>query len=92
MEVKVDSSPFGSRTRTRVLLALLIGESYARELARALDVPVSVVQKAIRTLETDQLIAGRLVGRTRLYCLNPRYFASSEKKASSGDSVVFAGQ
>lgn len=73
------SSPFGSQTRTRVLLALrLLEETYPRELARLLDIPLSVVQKAIRSLETDALVTGRSVGRTRAFRLNPSYFAKSE--------------
>ena len=75
MEVKT-SSPFGGQTRTRVLLALqLLGQSYPRELARVLDAPVSVVQKALKSLELDGLVAGRAVGRTRIVQLEPRYFA-----------------
>src|ERR1700730_18041748 len=73
------SSPFGSGTRTQVLLALrLLEQSYPRELARLLDVPLSVVQKAIRSLESDQIIAGRSIGRTRAFQLNPAYFARRE--------------
>jgi sugar-specific transcriptional regulator TrmB len=73
------SSPFGGQTRTRVLLALvLLTQSYPRELARVLDVPVAGVQAALRGLDRDGLVAGRLVGRTRLYDLNPRYFARDE--------------
>ncbi|HEX5856262.1 MAG TPA: winged helix-turn-helix domain-containing protein [Thermoanaerobaculia bacterium] len=69
-------SPFGSRTRTRVLLALeLNGQSYPRELARLLAAPLSVVQKALRTLERDALVTGRMLGRTRLLQLNPAYVA-----------------
>jgi DNA-binding IclR family transcriptional regulator len=79
MAVKTQSSPFGSGTRTRVLLVLqLLGESYSRELARTLDLSVSVVQKALRSLERDGLVAGRSAGRTKLYQLNPRFFASAE--------------
>ena len=71
------SSPFGGRTRTRVLLVLrLLGDSYPRELARLLATPLSGVQKALRSLELDGLVAGRSVGRTRQYQLNPRYFAA----------------
>jgi DNA-binding transcriptional ArsR family regulator len=82
MKVMTTSSPFGSRTRTRVLLALeLRGESYPREIARLLGVSLSVVQKAIRSLELDGLIAGRSVGRTRVYALNPRYFAAAELRS-----------
>lgn len=73
------SSPFGGQTRTRVLLALaLLTQSYPRELARLLEVPVAGVQSALRGLERDGLVAGRLVGRIRLYDLNPRYFAREE--------------
>src|SRR5262245_63139975 len=76
MVVMIRSSPFGSQTRTRVLLALsLLSESYPRELARLLTVPLSGVQKALRSLELDGLVAGRSAGRTRLYRLDPRYFA-----------------
>ena len=75
--VKVTSSPFGGQTRTRVLLALrLLGDTYARELSRLLETSLSGVQKALRSLEMDGLVAGRSVGRTRVYQLNPRYFAA----------------
>jgi sugar-specific transcriptional regulator TrmB len=58
------------------LLALsLTGSSYARELSRLLRAPLSGVQKALQSLEVDGLIAGRSVGRTRVFQLDPRYFA-----------------
>lgn len=73
------SSPFGSRSRTRVLVALsLLGESYPRELSRLLGTPLNGVQQALRGLERDGLVGGRLVGRTRLVKLEPRYFARRE--------------
>jgi DNA-binding transcriptional ArsR family regulator len=76
MVVGNDSSPFGSRARTRVLLALrLLGESYPRELARLLDTPLFSIQRALQGLEQDGLVAGRAVGRTRVFQINPRYFA-----------------
>jgi hypothetical protein len=47
----IASSPFGGQARTRVLLALrLLDESYPRELARLLDVPLNGVQMALRGL------------------------------------------
>jgi DNA-binding transcriptional regulator YhcF (GntR family) len=65
-----------------VLLALsLLGTSYQRELARLLDTAPSVIQKGLSGLEQDGLVAGRLMGRTRTYCLNPRYFARQELEA-----------
>ncbi len=73
MEVTTTGSPFGSATRTRVLVALgLLRSTYQRELARLLETSPSVVQKALVSLERDGLVAGRLVGRTRTYKLNPR--------------------
>ena len=79
MAVKVGSRPFGGEGRTRVLLALrLLSESYPRELARVLEMPFSSVQKALRSLENDGLVAGRALGRTRVFQLDPRYFAHEE--------------
>jgi DNA-binding transcriptional ArsR family regulator len=79
MKVTDSSSPFGSATRTRVLLALrLLSESYARELARLLSQNLSGVQGALRSLERDGLVAAREVGRTRAYRLNPRGIARAE--------------
>jgi DNA-binding transcriptional ArsR family regulator len=74
-----DSSPFGSRTRTRVLLALrLLSESYPRELARLLALPLTSVQRALQSLEHDGLVAALAVGRTRVYRIEPRYFGYRE--------------
>jgi DNA-binding transcriptional ArsR family regulator len=82
MKVKTFGSPFGSITRTRALLALSqLGASYQRELSRLLETSPSVVQKALSALERDGLISGRLMGRTRAYSLNPRYFARTEFEA-----------
>ena len=79
MAVKALGSPFGSDTRTRVLIVLhLLGSSFQRELARLLGCAPSVVQKALTGLERDGLVSGRLVGRTRAYTLNPRYFGRKE--------------
>ena len=73
------SSPFGSKTRTLVLLALhLMEESFARELARVLEAPLNGIQQALRGLEADGIVVGRSAGRTRLFRLNPRYFARLE--------------
>ena len=75
----IRSSPFGSKSRTWVLLALrLLEESYARELSRLLEIPLNAVQQALSGLERDGLVAGRPAGRTKLYRLNPRYFSRTE--------------
>lgn len=73
------SNPFGGTARTRVLVALqLLEESYPRELARILGTSLSGVQTALRGLERDGIVAGRSVGRTRLFRFEPRYFALRE--------------
>lgn len=70
------SSPFGGKTRTRVLLALsLLEQSYPRELARILDTSLYGVQMALRGLELDGIVSGRNLGRTRVFCISSRYFA-----------------
>jgi transposase len=88
------SSPFGSRTRSRLLVALyLLGESHPRELARLLGAHLNSVQTALRGLERDGLVAARSAGRTRLARLDPRYFASLElgrylARLSEGDRAL----
>lgn len=80
--VTVDTSPFGSPSRTQVLKYLrLLGESFPRELARLTGVPLSAVQKALASLERDGLVAGRSVGRMRMFTLDPRFFAARELEA-----------
>jgi predicted transcriptional regulator len=80
--VMLRSNPFGGTARTRVLVALrLLEESYARELSRVLGSSLSGVQTALRGLERDGLIAGRSVGRTRVFRFDPRYFALDELRA-----------
>ena len=76
------SSPFGGKTRTLVLVALsVLEESFPRELARVLEVPINGIQQAIKGLEADGIVSGRSAGRTRLFRLNPRYFALKELRA-----------
>jgi hypothetical protein len=47
-------------------------------MARLLEMPLNGIQQALRGLEADGLVAARAAGRTRLYRLNPRYFARGE--------------
>jgi DNA-binding transcriptional ArsR family regulator len=79
MLVKTSSSPFGGQARTRVLVGLrLLESSFPRELSRVLAIPVSAVSRALAGLERDALVVGRQVGRSRVYTLNPGYFALAE--------------
>ena len=82
------TSPFGSQSRSRLLVALeLLGQTYPRELARLLGTSLSATQKGIVSLERDGLVAGRMVGRTRIVQLNPAYFAMKEVRALLGRLV-----
>lgn len=77
-----DISPFGSRSRTQVLIALrLLTESHARELSRLLALPLYSVQQGLKSLERDGLVAARSVGRTRAFRINPGHFARAELEA-----------
>ncbi len=75
-------SPFGSHTRTRILLALrLLESSFPRELSRLLDSPVFAVRQALAGLERDGLVSFHTVGRTRVCRIDPAYFAHHELDA-----------
>jgi DNA-binding PadR family transcriptional regulator len=56
----------------------MLEESYPTELARLLQAAPSGVWNALRSLELDGLVAGRNVGRTRVFRINPRYFAYAD--------------
>jgi hypothetical protein len=47
-------------------------------LTRLLEANLSNVQKALQSLERDGLVAATTVGRTRVFRLNPRYFAREQ--------------
>ena len=79
MKVIDSSRVFGNSARTRALMLLvLLGDSYPREMSRVLELPLSAVQRALQGLERDGLVAARSVGRTRQFQLEPRYFAAVE--------------
>jgi hypothetical protein len=57
-----------------VLLAVaLLEETYGREIARVLAMPLITVQRIVDSLERDAVIAVRTVGRQRMVALNPRF-------------------
>ena len=70
---------FGTPTRTKVLVGLaLLGQSYPRELARVLRIPLMSVQRAVTQLDREGVTASRVIGVQREVRLNPRFFALSE--------------
>ena len=65
---------FGNGTAEKVLLYILVHrEAYARELAQAFGVHISVIQKQLGRLERGGVMVGVAKGRTRLFQLNPVY-------------------
>lgn len=76
------SQPFGSRTRTRAILALHLLESmHVRELARLIGTSLRSTQVALRSLERDGLVVGRSIGRSRVFSPAPGYFVRKELRA-----------
>jgi DNA-binding transcriptional ArsR family regulator len=63
----------GSATAERVLLYLQAYErAHGREIASALGLAQSQVQKQLRKLESGGILVSRLSGRVRIYRWNPR--------------------
>jgi DNA-binding transcriptional ArsR family regulator len=72
----------GNRTAERVLLYLAnYGQGYPREIAATFGSSVSVVLKQLARLESGGILVSRMLGRTRLYELDPRWFFHKELKA-----------
>ena len=73
-QVIVLESLLGNTTTEKVLWCLLVRhEGYAREMSRVFDLPVSVIQKQLARLERGGIVVSRMVGRTRMFTLNPTY-------------------
>ncbi len=94
MNLQSNVGVFGTRTRTSILLCLvLLGESHAAELARLLGVRPYTIQNSIETLEEAGLVVGVVVGRERRVRINPRFFAEVElrnllEKMAESDLVL----
>jgi DNA-binding transcriptional ArsR family regulator len=73
---------FGNRNVERVLFFLLKqGEGYPRAIAQNFGETLSAVQKQLKRLEDGGVVISRLVGRTRLYQISPRYPFKKELEA-----------
>jgi len=66
---------FGSTTREEILklVVALDHGAYARQIADLLDRDLITVQRNLRTLERDGILASRFLDRVRLFELNRRY-------------------
>jgi len=65
---------FGNRTVEKILFSLqTYGEGYATGMARLYNEPVNKIQQQLKRLENGGIVVSRLIGRTRIYTLNPAY-------------------
>ena len=77
-----NESLFGSKLRERILkLIVLVQPAYPRQIATLLGEHLVSVQNAIEALADSGIIATRLMGRTRLVELDPRWYAASELRS-----------
>lgn len=73
------SGLFGNKTAEKVLLWVAnYGSGYPSKIAKAFSLPVSQVQRQLERLEREAVLSSRLIGRTRVYELNPRYLFKAE--------------
>jgi predicted transcriptional regulator len=83
----------GSKNRERILLYLYgRPEGYAREIARFFETDLGPIQKQLERLEAGGVLYSRAAGRTRLFCLNPRYPFLPELKALLDKALQFYPQ
>ena len=59
----------------------LLNETYATELARLLDAPLYSVQQILNDLERAGVLASRRMGRTRVFEIDPRFYAATQLRA-----------
>lgn len=65
---------FGNPTVEKVLWYLTqYEEGYAQEISETLSVPVTTVKNTLLRLENGGIIVGHLIGRSRVFRLNPRW-------------------
>ena len=81
---------FGSVNREHVLLFLYCrNEGYAREITRFFKIDLNQIQKQLERLEKGGVIYNKLVGKTRVYALNPRYPFLKELQALLDKVLAF---
>ncbi len=76
------SGLFGNETAEKVLLYFANYQfGYPRGIASTFHIAVSQVQRQLERLEREAILCSRLMGRMRIYELNPRYLFRSELDA-----------
>jgi len=70
---------FGNETAEKVLLYIeSYGSGYGLAIAETFECAVSQVQRQLERFEREGVLVSRLVGKTRLYEWNPRYYFLEE--------------
>ena len=83
----------GSEGAERVLLFLAAkGQGYALEIANTFGMSVSNVQNHLERMDRDGLLVNTMIGRTRVYSLNPRYAFKDEVQALLNKALDMAPQ
>jgi len=66
---------FGNETIERVLFYILKNKTcYAFQLQKQFQTALSPIQQALQRLEKGGILVSLLVGKTRVFQFNPRYF------------------
>jgi hypothetical protein len=64
----------GSKSAEKILLFLLVnGKTYATQLHRVLNTPLTPIQKALEKLEKERILTSLYQGKTRIYTFNRHY-------------------
>ena len=72
-------SLFGSLSRERILTFIAAREQgYARQIAGFWECPDMPIKRELNRLESDGVLTARSLGRTIMYCINPRFFLRKE--------------
>ena len=83
-------SLFESEAKEKALLYLYThGESYSREIARALGLYGNTIQYQLLKLESGGVLYSKLKGRVRLFGFNPRYPFKKELEALLAKALTF---
>ena len=69
---------FGETVSRALLYIARFGDSYPTEIANNFSMNQRRVQYRMEKLEDEGILKSRLVGRTRLYRINPRYVLKDE--------------
>ena len=79
-----------SPIKEKILLYLYThGESYSREISRALGIYVNAARHQLLKLEKGGVLYSKLKGKVRLFGLNPRYAFKKELEAMLEKALGF---